>query len=72
MLKKLKNLLTNNIGLKFLSVLFAMILWLVVVNTKQEKGKQPIAEQLKAAQREAQADRGQDTPKRSIPDRGDR
>ena len=39
---------------------------------KQEKGKQPIAEQLKAAQREAQADRGQDTPKRSIPDRGDR
>ena len=32
MLKKLKNLLTNNIGLKFLSVLFAMILWLVVVN----------------------------------------
>ena len=28
MLKKLKNLLTNNIGLKFLSVLFAMILWL--------------------------------------------
>ncbi len=30
--KKLKNLLTNNIGLKFLSVLFAMILWLVVVN----------------------------------------
>lgn len=32
MLKKLKNLLTNNVGLKLLSVLFAMILWLVVVN----------------------------------------
>lgn len=39
---------------------------------KQEKGKQPIAEQLKAAQREAQADRGRDTPIRSAPDRGDR
>ena len=39
---------------------------------KQEKGKQPIAEQLKAAQREAQAGRGQDTLKRSAPDRGER
>ena len=39
---------------------------------KREKGKQPIAEQLKAAQREAQADRGQDIPKRSAPDRGER
>ncbi|MCI8326666.1 MAG: hypothetical protein HFI37_02700 [Lachnospiraceae bacterium] len=32
MLKKSKDLLTNNIGLKFLSVIFALILWLVVVN----------------------------------------
>lgn len=32
MLKKLKNLLVNNIGLKFLSIVFALILWLVVVS----------------------------------------
>lgn len=32
MLKKVKNLLLNNIGLKFLSVVFALVLWLVVVN----------------------------------------
>lgn len=32
MLKKAKNLLINNLGLKLLSVVFALILWLVVVN----------------------------------------
>ena len=32
MLKKLGKILTNNFGLKILAILFAMILWLVVVN----------------------------------------
>lgn len=32
MLKKLKNLLVNNVGLKFLSIVLAVILWLVVVS----------------------------------------
>ena len=32
MLKKLGKTLTNNFGLKILAILFAMILWLVVVN----------------------------------------
>ena len=39
---------------------------------KQEKGKQPIAEQLKAAQREAQEHQGPEAPKKKAPDRGER
>ncbi|MCR1910869.1 hypothetical protein [Flavonifractor plautii] len=39
---------------------------------KQEKGKQPIADQLKAAQREAQERRGPEAPKKKAPDRGER
>ena len=32
MLTKLKMSLTNNIGLKFLAVLIALVLWLAIVN----------------------------------------
>ena len=39
---------------------------------KAHKGKQPIAEQLKAAQREAQEHQGPEAPKKKAPDRGER
>ena len=34
MLTKLKMSLTNNIGLKFLEVLIALVLWLAIVDVK--------------------------------------
>lgn len=39
---------------------------------KEAKHQPPIAEQLKAAQREAQEQRAPDAPKKKAPDRGDR
>ena len=39
---------------------------------KREKGKQPIAEQIKAAQREALEHREPEAPKKKAPDRGER
>ena len=39
---------------------------------KQEKSKQPIAAQIKSAQREAQEHRGPEFPKKKAPDRGER
>jgi len=39
---------------------------------KQAKEKQPIAEQIKAAQREAQEHQGPEAPKKKAPDRGER
>ena len=39
---------------------------------KEAKRQPPIAEQLKAAQREAQEHRAPDGPKKKAPDRGDR
>ena len=38
MLKKLMKHLTNNIGLKIISVLFSIVLWLVVVNVADPDG----------------------------------
>lgn len=40
MFKKIMKHLTNNMGLKFLSVLFSVILWLVVVNIADPEGIQ--------------------------------
>ena len=39
---------------------------------KEAKRQPPIAEQLKAAQREAQEHRGPEAPKKKAPDRGER
>ena len=58
MLKKLKNLLTNNIGLKFLSVLFAMILWLVVVNIDDPDKTSTFTTNITIANENAIADMG--------------
>ncbi len=56
--KKLKNLLTNNIGLKFLSVLFAMILWLVVVNIDDPDKTSTFTTNITIANENAIADMG--------------
>lgn len=37
MLTKLKMSLTNNIGLKFLAVLIALVLWLAIVNVNDPR-----------------------------------
>ena len=39
---------------------------------RQKKGRQPIADQLKAAQKEAQEHQGPEVPKKKTPDRGER
>ena len=43
MLKKLGKTLTNNFGLKILAILFAMILWLVVVNIDDPTRTKPFS-----------------------------
>lgn len=58
MLKKLKNLLVNNVGLKFLSVLFALILWLVVVNIDDPDKTQTFTTNVVLENEEAIADMG--------------
>lgn len=37
-----------------------------------KEGKEPIAEQMKAARQQAQEQRGPEAPKKDAPDRGDR
>ena len=44
----------------------------VAARARRQKGKQPIAEQLQAAQREAQEHRGPEAPNKKAPDRGER
>ena len=42
MLKNLAKKLTNNLGLKVLAVLFAIALWIVVVNFRSVPGYSPM------------------------------
>ena len=44
----------------------------VAARARRQKGKQPIAEQMKAAQREALEHREPEAPKKKAPDRGER